>query len=64
MIKVNVEDHDASFDSVQALMTQLGIDPRGVAVAVNGEIVRRGAWGATHLGDGDVIEVVSAAAGG
>jgi sulfur carrier protein len=36
----------------------------GVAVAVNGEVVRRGAWASTQLADGDEIEVLTAVQGG
>ena len=38
--------------------------PRGVAVAVNGSVVRRGTWAGTELHPGDVIEVLQAVAGG
>ncbi|MCI4062732.1 sulfur carrier protein ThiS [Micromonospora sp. R77] len=37
---------------------------RGLAVAVNGEVVPRGGWPATLLADGDRVEVLSAAQGG
>jgi sulfur carrier protein len=37
---------------------------RGVAVAVNGEVVTRGRWGDTELPDGARIEVVAAIQGG
>ncbi|MCZ7435376.1 sulfur carrier protein ThiS [Micromonospora sp. WMMC241] len=37
---------------------------RGVAVAVNGEVVPRGGWPASVLRDGDRVEVLSAAQGG
>ncbi|MEU5723216.1 sulfur carrier protein ThiS [Micromonospora sp. NPDC047738] len=37
---------------------------RGLAVAVNGEVVPRGGWSATALHDGDRVEVLSAAQGG
>jgi sulfur carrier protein len=36
----------------------------GVAVAVNGEVVRRSAWDSTVLADGDQIEVLTAVQGG
>ena len=36
----------------------------GVAVAVNGEVVPRGAWAATKLEIGDRVEVLIAAQGG
>ncbi len=37
---------------------------RGLAVAVNGEVVPRGGWSVTPLCDGDRVEVLSAAQGG
>jgi sulfur carrier protein len=37
---------------------------RGLAVAVNGEVVPRDGWPATVLSDGDRVEVLSAAQGG
>jgi sulfur carrier protein len=37
---------------------------RGVAVAVQGEVVPRGEWVSMSLRDGDRIEVVSAIQGG
>ena len=38
--------------------------PRGVAVAVNGEVVPRSAWATTALHDDDEVEVVTAKQGG
>ncbi len=38
--------------------------PRGVAVAVNGEVVPRSTWTLTVVVPGDAVEIVSAAAGG
>jgi sulfur carrier protein len=37
---------------------------RGIAVAVNGEVVPRAAWAGTPLRDGDRVEVLSASQGG
>jgi sulfur carrier protein len=39
-------------------------DGRGVAVAVNGEVVPRGAWSSTELTEGVQVEVVAAVQGG
>jgi sulfur carrier protein len=39
-------------------------DGRGVAVAVDGEVVPRGSWGAVELRDGASVEVVVAVQGG
>ena len=38
--------------------------PRGIAVALNGEVVPRSAWDTTHLRSGDRVEVLTAAQGG
>lgn len=37
---------------------------RGVAVAVDGEVVPRGAWASTELEDGQRVEVLQAVQGG
>ncbi len=39
-------------------------DGRGVAVAVDGEIVPRGEWEGTALADGQKVEVLQAVQGG
>jgi len=41
-----------------------GTNGRGLAVAVGGEVVPRGAWEATSVPDGAAVEVVSAVQGG
>jgi sulfur carrier protein len=52
--------------TVNRLLASLGHDPSGagIAVAVNGEVVPRGAWPTTALGERDRIEVLGAAQGG
>ena len=39
-------------------------DQRGLAVAVDGEVVPRGEWGAFELRDGQRVEVLKAVQGG
>jgi sulfur carrier protein len=39
-------------------------DPRGVAVAVNGEVVPRTAWASRPVAEGDRVEVLTATQGG
>ena len=39
-------------------------DPRGVAVAVDGEVVPRGSWETTRLSAGQAVEVLRAVQGG
>jgi len=36
----------------------------GIAVAVNGQVVRRSAWDSTPLADDDQVEVLTAVQGG
>ena len=52
--------------TVEAVVASLGHDPSlpGVAVAVDGEVVRRVDWAATPLEDGAVVEVLTAVQGG
>lgn len=38
--------------------------PRGIAVARDGTVVPRGAWGDTVLAEGDRLEVLTATQGG
>ena len=54
-------DDDAT---VETVVRQLGVDHRGTAVAVNGEVVPRGEWPDTELRDGQEIEVLHAVQGG
>ena len=50
--------------SVDALLGQLGLDPRKIALERNLEIVPRSAFAATPLADGDRIEIVAFVGGG
>ena len=54
-----VEGHD-----VECLVAGLISSPKGVAVASDREVVPRSAWSSTLLTDGQVVEIVTAAAGG
>jgi len=50
--------------SVEALLTSLGLDARKVAVEHNREILPRGQYAQTALGDGDALEIVHFIGGG
>ncbi|CAN5696606.1 hypothetical protein BH24ACT26_BH24ACT26_18700 [soil metagenome] len=52
--------------SVADVVTALGhpTSGRGVAVALNGEVVARGAWGTTPVEERDRLEVLAAVQGG
>jgi len=42
----------------------LGVDPRAIAVEVNGEIVQREAYPDCRLREGDAVEIVRMVGGG
>ena len=50
--------------SLDALLEQLGLAPRRVAVEVNRELVPRADYPATRLQEGDSIEIVTFVGGG
>jgi sulfur carrier protein len=50
--------------TVAALVAAITVERRGIAVAVNGEVVPRSMWAGASLRDGDRVEVLSAAQGG
>ena len=52
--------------TVRDVLIRLGRDPsgRGIAVSVNGEVVRRKEWDQRLLTDDDRVEVLSAVQGG
>jgi sulfur carrier protein len=52
--------------TVAMVVEMLDVAPggRGVAVALDGEVVTRGAWPVTELRDGSRVEVVVAIGGG
>jgi sulfur carrier protein len=64
VIRVNGDSEEFLDESVLELLQRRGIEPRGIAVALDGEVVRRGAWGETKVSDGSQVEIVTAAAGG
>ncbi|ROZ98513.1 sulfur carrier protein ThiS [Gordonia sp. OPL2] len=63
-VVVNGESHDLGTDaSVGALVAKLGLPDRGIAVAVDGEVIPRGRWD-RMLHDDAQIEIVTAVQGG
>lgn len=46
------------------LLTERGVTGPGIAVAIDGKVVRRADWAATPLSDGMEITVISAVCGG
>ncbi len=64
MITFNGQPVDTQDVTIATLLSSMNIETRGVAVALNGEIVRRGEWSERSVVSGDRVEVVSAVAGG
>ncbi|HEX8975912.1 MAG TPA: sulfur carrier protein ThiS [Solirubrobacteraceae bacterium] len=56
-------DTGATVATVVALL-DVAPDARGVAVALDGEVVSRSRWSRTPVGDGAQLEVLSAIGGG
>ncbi|HET6951103.1 MAG TPA: sulfur carrier protein ThiS [Acidimicrobiales bacterium] len=64
-VTVNGDAHGvAPGTTVSGLLAALGIEPRGTAVAVDGEVVTRRTWGERVLAPGARVEVLSIAQGG
>ena len=66
-IKVNGKSHQLSEPlSLEALLRRLALahGEGGIAVALNGELVRREEWGEKRVAPGDALEIVQATQGG
>lgn len=65
-LRVNGEDGEYRAGDLQALVAEYGLDParRGLACALNGEVVPRAQWRQTPVKPGDKVEIVHPLAGG
>ncbi|MGA8611891.1 MAG: sulfur carrier protein ThiS [Xanthobacteraceae bacterium] len=65
-IRVNGESEALAATTVEALLAEKAVDTgqRGIAVALNGAVIPRAAWGDTPLKPGDSVEIVRARQGG
>jgi thiamine biosynthesis protein ThiS len=50
--------------TLTALLAQLGVDPRRVAVEHNLDVIKRANYDSTQIQDGDQIEIVNFVGGG
>jgi sulfur carrier protein len=67
VIRLNGQDADVGPGATLSdVLARLGVEmgARGVAVAVDGEVVPRSGWGSFTLADGARVEVLSAMQGG
>ena len=66
MIFVNGEPRERAGATIAELLTDLGVEDRarGVAVAVDGEVVPRAEWDDRRINEGERVEALSAMQGG
>jgi thiamine biosynthesis protein ThiS len=67
VISLQVNGKTVELDEATPLLrylSQLGVDPRAVAVEHNGEIVERSRFEDVVLGEGDHVEIVRMVGGG
>jgi sulfur carrier protein len=63
-MRVTVNGAPTELDGPSTVADLVGVPRRGIAVAVNGEVVPRTTWAEAALRDGDRVEVLTAAQGG
>jgi len=66
-VSINSEKKDIEHvDTLEALLRLVGVssETRGVAVALNGEVVPKSAWASARVQEGDAVEVIHAVQGG
>jgi sulfur carrier protein len=63
-INGNRRDLAGATDTVAALVRELNLEGKRIAVERNGEIVPRSRYAETALADGDRLEIVGAVGGG
>ena len=66
MIFVNGEPRERAGATIAELLADLGVEPqaRGVAVALDGEVVPRAEWDRRRVNEGQRVEALSAMQGG
>jgi sulfur carrier protein len=66
VIFVNGEPRERAGATIAELLADLGVEARarGVAVAVDGEVVPRAEWGERRVTEGERVEALSAMQGG
>ena len=65
-VRVNGESEPLGAATLAALLAEKALDTgqRGIAIALNGAVIPRSAWGETSLKPGDSVEIVRARQGG
>lgn len=65
-LTINGEPRESAAGTVAALLEEenVPLETKGVAVALNGALVRRAEWHATPVSAGDTVEIVKPFSGG
>ena len=64
-VRINGKDADLAPDqTIAQYLESKGLAGRSLAVAVNGNVLRREELASTHLSDGDRVEIVRPVGGG
>ncbi len=63
-IILNNQPHTVESLSLTELISELKIETKGVALAINNRVIPRANWNSTAIADGDSIVIVSAVFGG
>ena len=65
-LTINGENRESTAATVAALVEEenVPLEAKGVAVALNGALVRRTEWQETALSTGDMVEIVKPFSGG
>lgn len=63
-LTLNGKPQEAAATQLPALLLELGVDRRLVAVAHNGEVIPRSRYDEVVLADGDRVEIVRMVGGG
>jgi sulfur carrier protein len=67
MITVNVNDTAHTFgpnSSLASLLAQLNISQKGIAIAVNNQIISKTEWDRHELAEGENVLIIKATQGG
>lgn len=67
MVRVTVNGEPRKIErgtTLEALLDQLEMERRGLAIAVDDEVVPRSTWDVRELGEGSRVEILSIAQGG
>lgn len=63
-IIINSKETETTSQNLSELATELNLPAKGVAVAINNQLITRAEWPSTSLKENDNVVVVKAACGG